>query len=106
MCAFVPVIEYTQSSGAPTNFLPVTPGFDSCTTVELALQIGDLSTMEIFVILPASNHIEVHEGHLTPFKFLPQVLVRAPIIHLKLAKKKIWLLFTRVLLDGAGLFIS
>jgi hypothetical protein len=77
-----------------------------CTTVKLALQSGDLRTMEIFVILPASNHIEVHEGHLTPFEFLSQVLVRTPIIHLKLAKKKIWLLFTRVLLDGAGLFIS
>jgi hypothetical protein len=106
MCAFVPVIEYTQSSGTPTNFLPVTLSLGLGTTVELALQRSYLTPMEIFVILPASNHIQVHEGHLTPFKFLPQVLIRTSIIHLKLAKKKIWLLFTRVLLDGAGLFIS
>lgn len=106
MCAFVPVFEYTQSSGSPTNFLPVTLGLGLGATVELTLQSGNLTTMEIFVIRPSSNHVKVHEGHLTPFKFLSQVLIRAPIIHLKLTNKKIRLLFTRVLLDGSGLFIS
>ena len=50
MCAFVPVVDYTQSSGAPMDFLPVTLGPGLGATVELACN-GGYRICIIFLII-------------------------------------------------------